>query len=206
MSRLVVALATGLALAACAFAGDAAQARQRRAIPDPSMFAHPPCSVLDDRPCLPDVCSPLDHRTCFPQTEYPIGQDLRLTVLSHPPDTDRAKYEAPDHALNTIADLFAALRSCWRPPTGAAAGHYLQMAVRFSLKKDGSLISPPRLTYASKGATDPMREDYRNSIEQSLGGCTPLDLTPGLGGALAGRPIMVRYVDNRPSESKPEAK
>ena len=27
--------------------------------------------------------------------------------------------------------------------------------------------------------------------------CLPLKFTGGLGGALAGRPIMIRYVDNR---------
>jgi hypothetical protein len=27
--------------------------------------------------------------------------------------------------------------------------------------------------------------------------CTPLRFTPGLGGAIAGRPIAIRYVDNR---------
>ena len=36
----------------------------------------------------------------------------------------------------------------------------------------------------------------------SLDACLPLKFTKGLGGALAGRPIMIRYVDNRELNKK----
>jgi len=35
------------------------------------------------------------------------------------------------------------------------------------------------------------------AINDSLDACLPLKFTSGLGGALAGRPIAIRYVDNR---------
>ena len=35
------------------------------------------------------------------------------------------------------------------------------------------------------------------AINSSLDACLPLKFTNGLGGALAGRPIAIRYVDNR---------
>ena len=35
------------------------------------------------------------------------------------------------------------------------------------------------------------------AINNSLDACLPLKITDGLAGALAGRPIMIRYVDNR---------
>ena len=38
---------------------------------------------------------------------------------------------------------------------------------------------------------------YREAIKSSLNACVPLKFTGGLAGALAGRPIMIRYVDNR---------
>ena len=41
------------------------------------------------------------------------------------------------------------------------------------------------------------RDLYRKAITASLDACVPLKFTAGLGGALAGRPIMIRYVDNR---------
>ncbi len=38
---------------------------------------------------------------------------------------------------------------------------------------------------------------YLKAINASLDACMPLKFTGGLGGALAGRPIAIRYVDNR---------
>ena len=35
------------------------------------------------------------------------------------------------------------------------------------------------------------------AVNASLEGCLPLKFTDWLGGALAGRPIAIRYVDNR---------
>jgi hypothetical protein len=71
------------------------------------------------------------------------------------------------------------------------------MSVRFSFKRSGDMIGPPRVTYASAGAPAEVRDAYLKSINISLDACMPLRFTGGLGGALAGRPIAIRYVDNR---------
>ena len=42
------------------------------------------CGVLGSQPCAPTVCSLHQRRPCIPEIEYPIGQDLRLTVESPP--------------------------------------------------------------------------------------------------------------------------
>lgn len=190
----------------CMLLASTAMARVRRPPPDPSPFAHAPCSVLDNRPCTPSVCSPLERGPCSPEIDYPIGQDLHLTVLSVPADTDAAGYQRPDHDLDTISDLFAMLRSCWAPPDGEAARPGMELAVRFSLRRDGSLIAPPRVTYATPQAPKSARDEYRQAVSRSLGHCAPLPLSKGLGGAIAGRPIMVRYVDNRSEANGTERK
>ena len=41
---------------------------------------------------------------------------------------------------------------------------------------------------------------YHDAIMAALERCTPLRFTSGLGGALAGRPIAIRYVDDRNAE------
>lgn len=175
-------------------AASAADARPRQINPIP--FAHEPCSVLDYGPCTPSYCSPLEPGPCIPEIDYPYGQNLQLTIQSVPSEADRAKYQKPDHDLDTIADLFAALRSCWSPPSdNARAG--MQVSVRFSFNRDGGLIGPPRLTYATSDVPAETRATYLNAINSSLKACLPLKFTGGLGGALAGRPIAVRYVDNR---------
>jgi hypothetical protein len=114
-----------------------------------------------------------------------------------PPEGDAEKYKKPDHDLDTIGDLFAALRSCWSPPPADTAREGMQMSVRFSFKRSGEIIATPRLTFSTPGAPADTRATYLKAINASLDGCMPLKFTGGLGGALAGRPIAIRYVDNR---------
>ncbi len=194
MLRRIV-LTVGLLLLAMILTGQA-DARNRRTI-DATPFSHTPCSVLDSRPCTPYHCSVLDHGPCIPEIDYPYGQDLRLTIQSVPPEADAVKYKKPDHDLDNIGDLFAALRSCWSPPAADTAREGMQMSVRFSLKRSGEIIATPRVTFATAGVASDTRATYLRAITSSLDACLPLKFTDGLGGALAGRPIAIRYVDNR---------
>jgi hypothetical protein len=180
-----------------AFAGlSAAGAQQRRQI-DATPFSHAPCSVLDGQPCTPSFCSVFNDGPCIPEIDYPYGQNLQLTIETVPPQNQVAKYRKPDHDLDTIGDLFAALRSCWTPPPADSAREGMQMSVRFSFKRSGEIIAAPRLTFATAGVPADIRTTYLKAINASLGACMPLKFTGGLGGALAGRPIAIRYVDNR---------
>ena len=173
-----------------------AEARPRRQI-DATPFSHAPCSVLDGRPCTPYFCSVFNHGPCIPEIDYPTGENLQLTIESVPAQDQAAKYQKPDHDLDTIGDLFAALRSCWSPPPADSAREGMQMSVRFSFKRSGEIIAAPRLTYSMAGASADTRVAYLKAINASLDACMPLKFTGGLGGALAGRPIAIRYVDNR---------
>jgi hypothetical protein len=114
-----------------------------------------------------------------------------------PSRDDAPKYQKPDRDLDTIGDLFAALRSCWTPPPADSARAGMQMSVRFSFKRTGEIIGTPRMTFATAGAPADVRATYLKAINASLGACMPLKFTGGLGGALAGRPIAIRYIDNR---------
>jgi len=169
------------------------------------------CSVFDRRPCFPTVCSVFRHRPCIPDFEPPIGQDLRLTIESPPTVAaptgaqDYAQDHAGDgaeHKLNTILDMFAALRACWIPPPEAEARPGMQMSVRLSFKRSGEIIGTPRVTYATPDTPPEVREVYHQAIMAALERCAPLPFTSGMGGAIAGRPIAIRYVDNRKLESE----
>jgi hypothetical protein len=174
----------------------AAHARRRHSI-DATPFSHAPCSVLDGRPCTPSFCSVFNHGPCIPEINYPYGENLQLTIESLPSQDDAAKYVRPDHDLDTIGDLFAALRSCWSPPPTETAREGMQMSVRFSFRRSGEIIASPRITYATAGVPADTSAAYLKAINASLDACMPLKFTGGLGGALAGRPIAIRYVDNR---------
>ena len=173
-----------------------ADAQSRRQI-DATPFAHAPCSVLDGQPCTPSFCSVFNDGPCIPEIDYPYGQNLQLTIETVPSQDQAAKYRRPDHDLDTIGDLFAALRSCWSPPPADVAREGMQMSVRFSFKRSGEIIAVPRVTYATAGTPADTRATYLKAINASLQACQPLKFTSGLGGALAGRPIAIRYVDNR---------
>ncbi|MGZ5938091.1 MAG: hypothetical protein ACXWLK_11910 [Rhizomicrobium sp.] len=193
LRRILICVVLGMA---GMIASGTADARHRRSI-DATPFSHAPCSVFDRRPCTPTFCSVFNHGPCIPEIFYPIGEDLRLTVESAPAHDEAAKYQKPDHALDTIGDLFAALRSCWSPPPADSAREGMQMSVRFSFKRSGEIIAPPRMTYATAGVPADVRAAYLKAINASLDSCVPLKFTAGLGGAIAGRPIAIRYVDNR---------
>jgi hypothetical protein len=186
---------TGLAVAGNA---DARRHHQINATP----FFHAPCSVLSHHPCTPYFCSVFNRGPCIPEIDYPYGENLQLTVETKPTEEDAPKYQKPDHDLDNIGDLFAALRSCWTPPQPDSAKEGMQMTVRFSFKRSGDLIGPPRMTFATAGVPSEVRETYFKAINDSIGACVPLKFTGNLGGALAGRPIAIRYVDNRDIDKK----
>ena len=193
LRRIVFMIGVLLLVAAATSHADARRRNQINPIP----FSHEPCSVLDGRPCTPTYCSVFNHGPCIPEIDYPYGENLQLTIQTVPPKDDEAKYQKPDHDLDTIGDLFAELRSCWSPPPQDAAREGMQMSVRFSFKRSGEMIGPPRVTFATAGVPADTRATYLKAINASLDACIPLKFTSGLGGALAGRPIAIRYVDNR---------
>ena len=191
MLRLVAIVLIGMTIGI-----SAAVAQPRRQI-DATPFSHAPCSVLDGQPCTPSFCSVFNNGPCIPEIDYPYGENLQLTIESAPPQDQAAKYQKPDHDLDTIGDLFAALRSCWTPPPAESAREGMQMSVRFSFKRTGEIIAAPRLTFSTSGVPADTRSLYLKAINASLEACMPLKFTGGLGGSLAGRPIAIRYVDNR---------
>ena len=205
LPRIAFGLILGFAALTVAGTKDAGalDGRRRHQI-NPIPFSHAPCSVFDRRPCTPTFCSVFNHGPCIPEIFYPYGQNLQLTVETVPGKDDEDKYQRPEHDLDTIGDLFAELRSCWSPPPPDAAHEGMQMSVRFSFKKSGEMIGPPRVTFVTAGVPADTRDTYLKAINTSLNACGPLKFTDGLGGALAGRPIAIRYVDNRDLGKLPE--
>ncbi len=163
--------------------------------------AQTPCGVLDNGPCNPTVCSVFDPQPCVPQMQYPIGQDLRLTIETRTPPPER-----PDGDLDNIAALFRTLRACFVPPDEDKARAGIEVSLRLSFKRSGEVIAPPRWTYTTPKTPAETRQVYRDAATAALARCTPLRLSKGMAGAIAGRPIAIRYVENRElkrSEAKP---
>jgi hypothetical protein len=100
-------------------------------------------------------------------------------------------------ALNTIAEVFAALEACWVPPDLDRSRAGMQITVMVSFKRSGELLGKPRITYETPAATEEERMLYRTALAQALARCLPLRFTDALGNALAGRPMTLRFIDNR---------
>jgi len=113
-------------------------------------------------------------------------------------DKPREETEASgDHELDSIKEMFAALRDCWIPPPKDQGRHGMEYTIRFSFNRDGKMIGPPRMTYASHDAPVQIRDVYRDAIDATFTRCTPLHFSEGMGEAVAGRPIAIRFVDDR---------
>jgi hypothetical protein len=153
----------------------------------------PTCSVFDSGPCTPSFCGAFSGSPCVPYHLPPIGQDLHLTLSSRNADHGNAR----DHPINTIGELFAALRACWEPPARDHAHPGMQVSVRFSFKRTGEIIDRPRVTYTSKDADTDRRDIYRHAVTAALDRCSPIPFSNGLAGAIAGRPIAIRFIDDR---------
>jgi hypothetical protein len=157
--------------------------------------AQAPCSVFDEGPCTPSFCSVFGPVPCIPDYGYPIGQTLSLTIQSRSGGGGSA--EPAKDKLDAIRDVFAALRACWTPPALDDGRPGMEVSVRLSFNRSGNIIGTPRFTYTTPGAPHQARDLYRRAVTDSLTRCTPLPLSQGLGGAIAGRPIAIRYIDDR---------
>lgn len=180
------------------------------------------CSVFDARPCAPTVCSVFDEGPCLPEVQYPIGQDLRMTIRTRYVANGPANGETPRNErllgaakvaearvkqcpsdatpatpLNTLQDLFDALCACWAPPAADEARPGMEITVRMSLNRKGEILGEPRFTFVLREATDKVKARYRTAVVAMLSRCTPLPLTDALGGAVAGRPFTLRFIDSR---------
>ncbi|HEY6259912.1 MAG TPA: hypothetical protein VIY51_29390 [Xanthobacteraceae bacterium] len=121
-----------------------------------------------------------------------LSESALLRVQSADPEPGEAK-----KALNTIAEVFAALEACWIPPDLDQSRAGMQITVMLSFKRSGELLGEPRITYESPAASGDERKSYRAALARALARCLPLRFTDALGNALAGRPMTLRFIDNR---------
>jgi hypothetical protein len=93
---------------------------------------------------------------------------------------------------NTLHDLFMALNACvLKAPPGVAGS---EITIVFSLKRDGSLLGKPRISHAKLLGDPDAQRSFAAGALAAFGQCLPVDVTVGLGGAIAGRPLSFRIV------------
>ena len=106
--------------------------------------------------------------------------------------------------VNTIRDVFAKLRTCWKPPPASRANPDIDITVIVSFNRNGDILGRPKITYESAQATDNDRLMYRVAVMEALQRCTPMPFTEGMAGAVAGRPFAVQFHNRKPSPQPTE--
>ena len=107
--------------------------------------------------------------------------------------------------VNTIADIFARLRACWKPPEPSRVHPDIDITVVVSFNRAGEILGRPRVTYESEQADDNDRLLYRIAAMEALQRCTPMPFTEGMAGAAAGRPFAIRFHNRKPSPTEKRA-
>ena len=107
--------------------------------------------------------------------------------------------------VNTIADVFARLRTCWKPPEPSRVHPDIDITVVVSFNRAGEILGRPRVTYESEQADDNDRLLYRIAAMEALQRCTPMPFTEAMAGAVAGRPFAIRFHNRKPSPTEKQA-
>ncbi|QDI83211.1 hypothetical protein E8E01_23755 [Methylorubrum populi] len=99
---------------------------------------------------------------------------------------------------DTLKALYPALAACWQVPEGLSRFERAEITARLSLRRDGSVIGTPQVTFAKTPGDAKTRDILIRATLDAIARCTPVRLTPGLGGAIAGRPLALRFIYDGP--------
>ena len=111
----------------------------------------------------------------------------------------------PLEPVNTIRDVYARIRACWKPPAPTLAHPAIDITVIVSFNRAGEIMGRPRVTYESERADDNDRLQYRIAVMEALQRCTPMPFTESMAGAIAGRPFAIQFHNHRPPPAEKRA-
>ncbi len=103
---------------------------------------------------------------------------------------------SPKEPLNTIKDVQNAIRKCWVWPEVADTGPGMEITVLLSFRRNGEIFGG-RITHQAPEVADDVKAAYYRALAATIRRCSPLPISDALGGAIAGRPFIFRFIDNR---------
>ena len=105
--------------------------------------------------------------------------------------------QAASAPANTLSELWRSLSTCIQMPNESVGS---ELTIVFALKRDGSLLGQPRITHSHLLGDAEAQKSFVADAIGSLAKCLPVNITDGLGGAIAGRPLSIR-IGRRPKET-----
>ncbi len=113
-----------------------------------------------------------------------------LLVLLALPASAAAQDGPARPPINTLREIGPALFACWTPPSQVQS---FQVTIRLSFKRTGEVLGQPAITFSAFNGDVADQKHIVSAILRALAACTPLNLTPSLGGAIAGRLFTLRF-------------
>ena len=105
----------------------------------------------------------------------------------------------PSTPVNTLQDMMAAFAACWSPPPLDQGRQPLDLTFQVSFKRSGELFGKPRVIDFARPITDEERQRYYTAVAEAVDRCSQMPFTEAMGGAVAGRPFRVNFLDRRNS-------
>ncbi|MCJ2047508.1 hypothetical protein MKK58_23635 [Methylobacterium sp. J-078] len=126
-----------------------------------------------------------------------LPETLRGTVQVPQQEVPRPGMAGPQPA-DTLKELYPVLAACWEVPPGLARFERTEITARFALRRDGSVIGTPRVTFSTQNSDTRAYRILTDATLAAIRRCTPARITPALGAAIAGRPIALRFIYQGP--------
>ncbi|MBZ9604617.1 hypothetical protein [Phyllobacterium chamaecytisi] len=94
--------------------------------------------------------------------------------------------------IYSTREIGSALLACWVRPTGSED---MGVTLRFALRRDGTVIAMPRVTFRTPGGDRVIQEAFVSSALETVNKAVPLAIAPELGDVIAGTPLTVVFSD-----------
>ena len=105
----------------------------------------------------------------------------------------------PSSPVNNLQELMAAFVGCWSPPPLDQGRQPLDLTFQVSFKRSGELFGKPRVIVFARPVTDGERQLYYTAVAETVDRCSAMPFTQSMGGAVAGQPFRVNFLDRRNS-------
>lgn len=134
------------------------------------------------------IVPPPAAQTLLIQPFDAAGADAQPLLLQTQ-NTATAPVPAPA-SVATLKQLYAYLDHCLHGVSGPPGA---QLTIAFALKRDGSLLGLPHVAFL-RASRDSERAVFLDAVAEKFSSCLPAPISDGLGGAVAGRRLTLRFV------------
>ena len=98
---------------------------------------------------------------------------------------------------NTLMDIRHQFSACLE---GTPIEKGSVITITFAMKRDGSLLGKPRISYSHFNGDAVSRRRFVEDVHHALNSCLPLKITPALGAAIAGQIFFVTFEGDEPQQ------